>query len=86
VRHTLGAVLLRANQNAEAEQVYREDLEKSPENGWGLMGLRDALRREQKTKEAEVVAARFQKAWAAADVKPSSTCFCQEGKLAMEQR
>jgi len=43
VRHTLGAVLLRAGESKQAEKVYREDLERFPENGWSLLGLRDAL-------------------------------------------
>jgi len=77
VRHTLGAVLLRAGQPAEAAQVYREDLQRYPENGWALMGLRDALRRQGNDAEATMVAARFKKAWADADVQPPSTCYCQ---------
>ena len=77
VRHTLGAVLLRAGQPAEAEQVYREDLQRYPGNGWALMGLRDALQHQGKEAGAKVVDARFRKAWAGADIKPPSTCYCQ---------
>ena len=80
VRHTLGAVLLRAGQAPEAAQVYREDLQRYPENGWSLMGLRDALRRQGKDADARIVDARFKKAWASADVKPPSTCYCQAEK------
>lgn len=80
VRHTLGAVLLRAGRASEAAQVYREDLQRYPENGWALMGLRDALVREGKPDIARSVDARFRKAWASADVKPTSTCYCQAGK------
>jgi len=79
VRHTLGAVLLRAGQAPEAAQVYREDLQRYPENGWALMGLRDALRRQGKEADARMADARFKRAWASADVKPPSTCYCQEG-------
>jgi tetratricopeptide (TPR) repeat protein len=81
VRHTLGAVLLRAGKPAEAEKAYREDLEKFPENGWSLLGLRDALREQGKTAEAAKVDSRVTKAWAAADVRPTATCYCQEGKV-----
>lgn len=77
VRHTLGAVLLRAGRAAEAEQVYREDLNKYKENGWSLMGLRDSLAKQGKKEESDAVDARFRKAWAKADVTPSATCFCQ---------
>ena len=80
VRHTLGAVLLRGARAAEAEQVYREDLQKYPENGWSLMGLRDALRQQGRESEANSVDARFKKAWAKADIQPTSTCYCQVRK------
>jgi tetratricopeptide (TPR) repeat protein len=78
VRHTLGAVLLRAGKYPEAEAVYREDLAKYPENGWSLFGLGRALRLAKKD-EAGAVEARFAKAWAKADVTLESTCYCQPG-------
>ena len=68
VRHSLGAVLLKAGKNAEAEQAYREDLERFPENGWSLFGLAQALKAQGKNDEAAKVDARFRKAWADADV------------------
>jgi tetratricopeptide (TPR) repeat protein len=80
VRHTLGAVLLRAGQAGEAEKVYREDLLRYPGNGWSLLGLRDSLRHQGKTEETKIADARFKKEWANADIKPSATCYCQEGK------
>jgi len=79
-RHTLGAVLLRAGRGAEAEAVYHEDLQKHPENGWALFGLRNALLMQGKNKEAAKVDARFRKAWAHADVYPTFTCYCQIGQ------
>jgi tetratricopeptide (TPR) repeat protein len=79
VRHTLGAVLLRAGKHREAEAVYREDLARYPENGWSLFGLGRALRLQQKEAEAAGVEERFRKAWAEADVKLGSTCYCQPG-------
>lgn len=79
VRHTLGAVLLRAGEYAKAEAVYREDLARYPENGWSLFGLARALRLQKKEAEATAVDARFSKVWSGADVKLGSTCFCQPG-------
>lgn len=79
VRHTLGAVLMRAGKYADAEAVYREDLSRYPENGWSLFGLSRALRLQKKDVEAADVEARFAKVWAPADVKLGSTCFCQPG-------
>ena len=80
VRHTLGAVLLRAGRPAEAEIVYREDLRVYPENGWSLMGLRDSLSAQSETAEAVAVDKRFKKQWAKADITPTSTCYCQSLK------
>jgi tetratricopeptide (TPR) repeat protein len=77
VRHTLGAVLLRAGDPPAAEKVYREDLERYPGNGWSLMGLRDALNRQGKSEDAKKVDHLFEKAWAKADVRPTATCYCQ---------
>jgi tetratricopeptide (TPR) repeat protein len=68
VRHSLGAVLLKAGKNAEAEQIYREDLKRFPENGWALFGLAQALKAQGKDAEAARVDTRFRKAWADADV------------------
>jgi tetratricopeptide (TPR) repeat protein len=42
-RHWLGAALLEAGRNADAERVYREDLKDHPHNGWSLLGLQQAL-------------------------------------------
>jgi tetratricopeptide (TPR) repeat protein len=79
VRHTLGAVLLRADRPADAERIYREDLAQYPENGWSLYGLARALRKQGKEKEADAVDARFANAWSAADIKIDSTCHCLPG-------
>jgi tetratricopeptide (TPR) repeat protein len=78
VRHTLGAVLLKAGNPSRAETVYQEDLGRYPGNGWALMGLRNALRLQGKTDEAKDIQKRFAKAWADADVNPEYTCYCQQ--------
>ena len=70
IRHSLGAILLRANKPAEAEKVYREDLQRFPENGWSLAGLAASLRAQDRTAEADQVEQRLRTAWARADVKP----------------
>ena len=67
VRQLLGAVLLKAGKSKEAEQVYREDLNRNPENGWSLFGLMTSLRAQSKIDEANRVELRFKKAWASAD-------------------
>jgi hypothetical protein len=37
--HLLGAVLIKAGRDADAEVVYRDDLRRHPNNGWALFGL-----------------------------------------------
>ncbi len=76
IRHSLGANLMKAGRFAEAEEVYREDLRRLPENGWSLYGLAESLRA-QKKPEAVLVKARFTKAWARADIKINSSCLCR---------
>jgi tetratricopeptide (TPR) repeat protein len=80
VRHVLGASLMDARRFAEAEEVYRADLEVHPHNGWALFGLAESLRLQQKEDEAADVQARFAKAWEHADVKLTSSCYCLPGK------
>ncbi len=79
-RHTLGAFLMSLGRHAEAAQVYRDDLKKWPENGWALFGLAEALKGQAKTVEASGVQARFDKTWADADIKISSSCMCLPAK------
>ncbi|MEW6688452.1 MAG: hypothetical protein AB1452_05085 [Pseudomonadota bacterium] len=67
-RHTFGALLLEAGRASEAERIYREDLKIYPENGWSLAGLAEALARQGMASEAAEARARFERAWAAADV------------------
>ena len=68
-RHALGAVLLAAGRAREAETVYWEDLKRNPENGWALFGLARAIEAQGRADQAALVRARFEKAWARADVK-----------------
>jgi tetratricopeptide (TPR) repeat protein len=74
-RHALGAILLEAGRAAEAETVYWEDLRRNRDNGWALFGLTQALRAQNKTEEAELIDARFKKAWARADVTLTASRF-----------
>jgi Flp pilus assembly protein TadD len=67
-RQDLGAVLLMANRPAEAEQAFREDLAKFPENGWSLHGLATALRAQGRSADADAVEADFRRVWETADV------------------
>jgi len=78
MRHSLGAVLMKQRRFAEAEQVYRDDLARLPENGWSLLGLAESLREQKKNdEEAKATKASFQRIWAKADLKITSSCLCQ---------
>ncbi len=75
VRHALGAVLLKNGKFAKAETVYREDLGKNKNNGWGLFGLQRSLKGQGKTEEAAQVEKQFRQAWSEADVQLASSRF-----------
>jgi tetratricopeptide (TPR) repeat protein len=78
VRHSLGAVLMKQKRYAEAEQVYRDDLTRLPENGWSLLGLGESLRKQKKNAdELARTEAKFKKIWAKADLTISTSCLCQ---------
>ncbi len=77
VRHALGALLMGDGRYAEAEAVYRADLKQNRNNGWSLLGLQLALEAQGKNEEADQLAPAVKAAWAEADVKPSSSCYCQ---------
>ena len=75
VRHSLGAALLKAGRSAEAEKVYRKDLQRFPENGWALFGLAQALREQGKKDDAIATETRLRKAWPDADVTLTASRF-----------
>jgi tetratricopeptide (TPR) repeat protein len=60
-RETLGGALIRDGQFAEAEKVFREDLDRNPNNPRSLFGLAEAQRKQKKS--SETAAARFKKYW-----------------------
>lgn len=68
-RQSLGQALLEAGRPAEAEAVYRKDLEDYPHNGWSMSGLATALERQGKMEEAKMARAHFDVIWAKADVQ-----------------
>jgi tetratricopeptide (TPR) repeat protein len=76
VRHALGALLMADGRDGEAEEVYRADLERHPNNAWSLLGLQRALEQQGKTREAMTLAPAVQSAWARADVRPVASCYC----------
>ena len=69
IRLYLGAALLEAGQAAEAERVYRKDLEWNQRNGWTTFGLYQALDAQGKDQEAIIVNRQFEELWRNADVE-----------------
>jgi tetratricopeptide (TPR) repeat protein len=76
IRHTLGAVYLKDQRFDDAERIYREDLEKWPNNGWSLYGLMRALEGQGKMTEASAARTRFKEAWKYADEPIMTSCKC----------
>lgn len=76
-RHNLGAALLALDRPAEAEAVYRRDLEVYPENAWSLVGLAQSLCDQDKdaVSEAEGLPERIGYALAGADVAIDTSRF-----------
>ncbi|HWP31640.1 MAG TPA: hypothetical protein VNK96_07960 [Fimbriimonadales bacterium] len=75
-RHTLGAVLLKANRYEEAVRVYRQDLRRHPNNGWSLFGMAEALKNLGRQHEASMFNNAFDRVWKNADVTIMSSCMC----------
>jgi tetratricopeptide (TPR) repeat protein len=63
IREALGGALLRNGKAAEAEAVFRKDLEVNPRNGRSLFGLMEALKMQGKTVNVEWVSREFAEAW-----------------------
>jgi len=72
VRESLGGALLRAGRPAEAETVFRADLERNPRNPRSLFGLAESLRAQKKAADAAWVRAAFEGAWRDADTQLTS--------------
>jgi len=70
---------VQAHRLAEAEQEYRDDLSRVPDNGWSPFRLAQSLHQQGRHEEAAATDARFQAIWAKADVQIKSSCLCQPG-------
>ena len=71
VRESLGGEYLRGRQYAEAEKVFRRDLQLNPNNPRSLFGLNEALKGQKKKSETDQLPQRFEEAWKGADVEIS---------------
>jgi tetratricopeptide (TPR) repeat protein len=63
LRESLGGEYFRAGQFAEAEKIFREDLDKHPRSPRSLVGLMESLKAQGKDVDASWVARQFKIAW-----------------------
>jgi tetratricopeptide (TPR) repeat protein len=63
VRESLGAALLMNGDQAAAEQVFRDDLERNPRNPRSLFGLEQALKAQGRGYDATFVRKQFDASW-----------------------
>ncbi|MBC7909127.1 MAG: hypothetical protein H7Y30_01420 [Pyrinomonadaceae bacterium] len=69
LRETLGGVLLKSGDAAEAEKVFRADLQRNARNGRSLFGLMESLKAQGKNDAAQFVRREFESAWKNADTQ-----------------
>jgi len=74
-RHALGAALLAMGDAAQAAQVYREDLQHYPANGWSLGGLSLALQQLQQPQAGQASADAAAEAFRGAARRPVGSRF-----------
>ena len=63
VRESLGAALLMNGSAAEAEKVFRDDLDRNPRNPRSLFGLQQALKAQNQAYDAGFVEDQFKASW-----------------------
>jgi tetratricopeptide (TPR) repeat protein len=80
-RHALGALQLEQKQYAQAEAVFRRDLEIHPNNVWSLGGLAECLEHTGRTAEASHVRAQFARASQRSDVDIKAACYCAQAAM-----
>jgi tetratricopeptide (TPR) repeat protein len=68
-RPALGVAYLEAGDAEQAERIFREDLERQPRNGWGLLGLEHSLRAQGRAESADIIQREFARSWDRADVR-----------------
>jgi hypothetical protein len=67
--------LLRSGNPAEAEIIFREDLERNPRNPRSLFGLTQALKAQKREADAAWTESQFETAWKSADSRLSLADF-----------
>ena len=68
-RQSLGEAYIAAGDFAQAEAVYRKDLQDYPRNGWSMSGLIKALESQDKAADADKVREMFDIVWRHSDIE-----------------
>lgn len=63
IRETLGGLLLKMQKPVEAEEIFRQELIRHPQNGRALFGLQESLKAQSKFVDSYWVNEEFQRAW-----------------------
>ena len=71
VREVFGGALLLNGDNAQAETVFRRELERHPRNGRALFGLAESIKRQGRAADSKTIHQQFEKEWSTSDVKLS---------------
>jgi tetratricopeptide (TPR) repeat protein len=75
IREALGQALLEAGRPAEAEVVFREQLERTPRNGWSLRGLAASQVAQGRDADAAATEAALAEVWSRADFRIERAVF-----------
>ncbi len=74
-RQYLGAYLMQLKKPAQAEQVYREDLQWNPGNGWSALGLYQSLLAQGKAGQASDYRKIYLESFSASDSIPPASVY-----------
>jgi tetratricopeptide (TPR) repeat protein len=69
VRQLQGAALLELGRAKEAENAFRGDMKKFPDNGWSLSGLQASLEQQGRAADAAAVKERLAQQWRMSDIQ-----------------
>jgi tetratricopeptide (TPR) repeat protein len=69
VRQLQGAALLELGRAKQAEEAFRGDMKKFPDNGWSLSGLHASLEQQGRAADAAAVKTRLDQQWRLADIQ-----------------
>jgi tetratricopeptide (TPR) repeat protein len=69
VRQLQGAALLELGRAKEAEDAFRGDMKKFPDNGWSLSGLQASLEQQGRAADAAAVKERLAQQWRMSDIQ-----------------